>query len=1854
MKSKTCLLLATLLMVSIQFSSCKKQHRKTINPAFREYIQAFTSGTISVKDPIRIRLNNEFVDDALLNLPLEEKYFSFRPDIKGKLYWLDRRTLEFRPDEKLPPDQQFEATFHLSKLISVVDSLKEFEFRFHTMKQNFEVRIENHKAYSTTNLTRERLYGSVITADVTEETGIPEILGATQNGRKLNISWTHDEKNKTHYFQVDSIQRSDQRSSVKLEWNGKSIQAEQKGDSTVEILPLGTFAFTGARVIQGTEKYVLAQFSDPLQEEQNLVGLVSLGRKIDVRCAIEDNELRIYPSEIRSSEITLSIESFLKNIQGKALGKGINEKLNFEDTRPNVRFLGSGVIMPVSKQLTLPFEAVNLRAVDLKIIKIYENNILQFLQVNDLGGQSELARVGKIVIKKTIPLRDVTDYSKWNRFSIDLSELIKPEEGALYCIRLNFKKKYSTYPCSGNSNSDRFETSVVTYGDMAREENQSWAYYGSYDESYSGDDEEDNDYDWENRDNPCKNYYYHSKSVSRNVLASNLGMIAKEGDAGWMMVVVTDILTTKPISGVKLDFYDFQQQLIGTVMTDGDGIGLAELGKHPFIVVAKKENQTGYLKMQEGTSLSLSRFDVSGDQVQKGLKGFLYGDRGVWRPGDSLFLTFILEDHKKSLPANHPVTLTLSNPAGQVVSRIIRTASMNGFYNFSTSTSPASPTGNWMAKVKIGGVEFSKTIKIETVKPNRLRINLNFGTERLVKGKEPNVTLTSSWLTGATARNLKTLITLTMTQSSTAFKKYPGFTFENPSSKFTSEKLTVFEGKLNESGITLFSPQIRMTAAAPGILKANFETTVYEEGGDFSVDRFSLPYYPFVSYAGISVPGNGSEDKMLYTDKTYKVNLVDVDVDGNPIANNTLKVEVLKLDWRWWWDDSDQGANSGFISTAYSQLVDSMTVRITNGKGIFDFIRDHEEWGRYFIRITDKKSGHVAGKEVFVDWYGYSHSPGGDKQAATMLTFQADKEKYKVGEKVKLTFPSSEGGRALLTLENGSTVLKNFWIPTTKGNTAFVFDVTEEMSPNCFAYITLIQPHSQAINDLPIRLYGVIPILVEDPATHLFPTIIMKDILRPEEKAVITVKEGKGLPMTYTLAIVDEGLLDLTRFKTPDPWGTFFAKEALGVKTWDLFDQVMGAYSGELERILSIGGDKDALNKGALKANRFKPMVKFLGPFNLKKGESKTHSFTMPQYVGSVRVMVVAGNNGAYGNSEKTVAVRKPLMVLGTLPRAVSPGETVMLPVTVFAMEKNIRDVNVKITPNAFFSVVGKNSRSVHFSRTGDEIVFFELKVKDVTGIGKVNISATSGIEKAANDIELDVRNPGMPVTNVIETIIRPGATWNGEYSVPGMEGTNKGVVEIYSIPALNLEKRLDYLVNYPHGCVEQITSSVFPQLYLADLADLSDGRKKEIEVNIRAGIQRIREMQIANGGLGLWPGSAYADDWGTSYAGHFLLEAQQKGYTLPMGFLSAWKDYQKQKAISWKSNESWFNNELAQAYRLYTLALAGSPELGAMNKLMERTSLSVATRWRLAAAYQMAGKPEAARKLITTAGTRIDPYVQMDQTYGSEERDEAMIIETLLLMNRRNDASVLVNKISARLANGTWMSTQTTAFALLAVSKFTQGSKGKGIDVLCRINGGKEEKITSSKCVVSVNLDLKNHSGKRIVNITNTGKNILTARIITTGVPPKGDSSAAQSNLKMNVFYLSMEGKTINIASIPQGTNFYAEITVTNPGTRGNYEQMALTQVVASGWEIINARMSDFAASGTNASPFTYQDVRDDRVLTYFDLAPGRSKTFRVMLNASYLGKYYLPPVYCEAMYDNTINARIAGRWTMVTASGK
>ncbi len=1837
MKTKPFLRSIFLFLLVIGCTSKKEspaEQRNNLN-RFQNYVTQVTHGIISAQSDVRIVLNEPITGWASGD-ELDPGVLEISPNVKGKIVALDERTIAFIPENGFEQDTEYQISLDLENIIKdLPKNLETLTFSVKTLKQQFNIYTDALQSYSK---SIQYLTGQLRLADEFALDKAKQLVSAKHKGKSVNLKFDDAIKKGTQFaFKIDSIQRYEENSELKITWGGGTFNIDSKGENTIKIPGRRHFSVLNATVETGENTKVLVNFSDPIKKGQNFKGLVVLESDASPKYSVDGNSLKVYPSKDIEGTVSLDVFEGIESTDGYKLKQKFTERIAFEQMKPQVRLLSNGTILPSSNNLKINFEAVNLKSVDVAVYKIYQNNILQFLQGNDLNGEGNLRAVARPIARKKLTLQSSLSNSngKWAAHALDLKALISPEAGAIYRVEFNFGPHDGSYKCEGNN----FE--VETASEENFDEAQldiSWDGIEDYYDNYYY------DYNWNERENPCDKSYYYDKKVGTNVLASDVGATIKKGANNSYFLAVNDILNTQPIAGAKVTFYNFQQQAMGHAVTDADGTSLYDADIPAYFAVAEHNGQKTYVKLGDGNALSVSKFKVDGVALQKGLKGFIFGERGVWRPGDHIFLSFMLNDNANKLPDNHPIKLELMDPYNKVVHREIKTGELHNFYSFDLKTDENAPTGNWLAKVSVGGATFTKTLKIETIKPNRLKIKTEFDAEILDGSKPITGDMEVKWLHGAIAKNLKADITAKFNTTTTKFVKFPGYIFDDPTRSFSVEDQVVFDGKVDTAGKADFSLNPQLKSSAPGMLQAAFITKVHENGGDFSTDVFTKPYSPYDTYVGLNAPKGDETRGMLLTDTPHTFEVVTVDENGTAKATKNLKVSIHKVQWRWWWDTSADNLSNYSSSEYYEKVFEETISTNASGKGSFKFELKYQEWGRYLVRVEDSNGGHATGKAIYIDWPGWAgKSRKGDPSAATMLVFSTDKETYNAGETATVTFPSSEGGRALVTVENGTEVLESIWVETAKGETKFQLSMKDMYTPNVFIHISLLQPHASTMNDNPIRLYGVVPVSVENPATKIQPTIEMPEVLLPEETITIKVGEKDKKAMTYSIAIVDEGLLDLIRFKTPNPWDTFYAHEALGVKTWDVYDDVIGAFGGKIDQVFAIGGDGELAGAKNKKANRFEPMVVYLGPFNLKEGETKSHKIKIPKYVGSVRTMVIAGSpeKEAYGSAEKTTPVRKPLMILASLPRKITPGEKVTLPVTVFAMEKKVKNVTLKLKQDKSFRISGDAIQTVTFSQPDEKMAYFELEVSDFIGIGNVIVEASGNGETASFEIPIDVVNPNPVTSETTEVVLEPNASQTINLETFGIAGSNSAQIEFSTLPAMNFNGRMQYLIQYPHGCVEQITSAAFPQLYLSDIFDLDGNRNKKIQQNIVRAVKTLGGYQNATGGFSYWPGQHYANDWGTSYAGHFLLEAERKGYVLPIGFKSNWTKYQQNVAKQWRNGND--RSDLAQAYRLYTLALSGNADVASMNRLRETSGISDEAKFRLAATYAQIGQANVAQDIVSTARLDFDGDRYNYYTYGSSDRNRAMALETYILLKNKTKAQELAKTIAKRLSEKQWMSTQSTAYSLLAMAKFAEMVGGKGIKASMTVNGTSEN-VSTAKTLATRGLPIK--KGNNSLNLKNQESNTLFVSILNNGILPVGEEKTIQKNLSAQILFKGRDGTRLDVGQMAQGTDFVAEVILTNT-TSNDLKDTVLTEIFPSGWEIVNTRFTDFGDFAQN--DVTYTDLRDDRANFYFDMKKNETKTFRILLNASYLGRYYLPGVQAEAMYDHDYVVRTKGQWVEV-----
>ncbi len=1821
-----------------------------------------TQGTISRKTPIRIIFNRDVINDDLIGKSANN-IMHIIPAIDGNPLFKSKTEITWRPTKQLQAGTEYKVSITPKGLKDIPTNVAPLKFSFHVIPLEFEIKTFGLTTVQKTEGTM-LLKGQLLVSDRVNPNNVESVIKATLQDKKLAIKWSHSDNGKKHSFVINNIQRETFATDIQLTWNGKPINIDTQGSQEIAVPSINDFKLIDTRVIHtaGTNPYVQIRFSDDLDNEQNIKGLVQLTKnKYKVR--INGNTINVYPNKNLSGSFKIRVNEGLKAKNGKTIDEKFEQELVFDNIKPQVKFVGKGSILPENTTLEIPFEAVGVKSVQVTAFEIYPDNMGQFLQVNKLSGSHETRRTGRYLWRKKIPLTPA-DPNQWNRYSFNVTELMKKHHGGLLRLTLSIKPQDSSYGCSANGTDfgEYKETVLKNLEDNGIEETSGWDGISSYAEETG-----DYDYDWDKRNDPCsKSYFTYNKektTVSQNFIPSNIGLIAKKDGKGNLHIISTDLRTAEPLTGVELEVTNFQGQILGKATSDGFGFANIELSGTPFLLTAKKFEDTSYLKLNNKTALAISHFPVGGKKISKGIKGKIYGERGVWRPGDDIYLTFVAQnelqdvDKAKELPAAHPVTMQLIDPSGTVMSTKTSTNSVGGFYAFKLSTSEDSPTGNWMAKAFIGGASFSKSLMIETVRPNRLKIELSFDDAKLNASKEPvlyssdgapKTTLFSQWLHGATASNLKAEVAVRFSSKKTKFDKFTDYTFDDPARRLRSEEKTLLQGRLDEEGYLKFQKDLAPNGEPAGMLSAQFTTRVFEEGGAFSISRSSVDYHPYENYVGIKLPKGDATRGMLLTDIKHTVKIASLNAKGESVSLDRVKVSLYKIDWKWWWDKSASSL-AEYADGQHKNLLQSGVVSTVDGNGSWNFEIKYPDWGRYLIRACDLEGNHCTGKTVYIDWPGWAgRAQEEGSGAASRLNIFSDKKAYTVGETAIIQIPANNQGRALMTVETGSAILEQRWIEFTgseKDRKQFELPITAAMSPNAYVNITLLQPHKDKNNDRPIRLYGIIPLEVSDPATYLKPKIMADDEWKPDSKQTITVSEETGKTMNYTLAIVDEGLLGLTAFKTPNLHRHFYSKEALGIKTWDLFDEVIGAYGGKLERMLALGGGDDAESDNEdSKKRRFPPVVQFLGPFTLEAGKTAKHEITIPTYLGAVRVMLVAGDKGAYGKAQKSIFVRQALMMQASLPRVLGPDEEVSVPVTLFALDESIKNIRLKIETDDLINTVGDKESNIEFAKTGEKLAFIKLKTANKEGKTHLRFIASGGANNehvSTTDVYLDIRRANKETTRSVSKVIEAGKAWSSQADAFGILGTNNATLELSSVPSLNLDKRLNYLIRYPHGCLEQTTSSAFPQLYLNNVMDLDKPKQQKAEHHIQKAIERLQRFQRSSGDFSYWPGGNQQNDWASIYAGHFLVEAQKKGYVVPNGLLINWLSAQIDKAQQYIASSEKYSH--TQAYRLYVLALAGKPQMGAMNRLRESSKLNKKARWLLASAYQSASQPDAAKAVIQGMLPDVETVNEVDDTFSSTLGDLGLQLESLITLGKKKDANQLVEKIADEMSGDGFQSTQGIAWALMSISRYLEGDTSHFTAKLSQddINNSNVD-IKSDKPLSSIKLSKE---GAKF-ELENTSDVKLFATLVNHGIPKAGNEETIQKGLKLVVRYAIRDKKDSNswvsdvADSITQGKDIRFLVKIKN--TSGHdLKNIALTIPVAAGMELLSV---EDQPSGPSRSD--YHDVRDDRVHYYFSLKKGESKKYTVLATAAYKGRYYLPAVNVEAMYEGNIRARLKGKW--------
>lgn len=1768
-------------------------------------ITHITSGIIKADSLIAVRFMNEQVKDEDLNQPIRNlEVFNFDPQIEGQHYWEDKRTLVFKPNKPLYDVKQYVGTLNLKALFPEKENVtpEKKTFRFETIGQGVR-KLDGHFKMARGEDESQFLFSGQL--ELTEKADIEQVkkaLSFKEGQRQVSLEFATQDNLTFDFITAEQLTRTEEDKEFTLLLEKEPINIEENYEKNYQLTSINKLKVTRVEEVKsGSSSNIRIVFSDKLNPHKTYSGYVNLKPESDYDVEVDGNSLILDGNFQPGQKYRVQLLSGITSRWGKELttSEDYDLEIDISDIKPRVEFFNSGVLLTDVKDNAIAFRTMNVERVHIEVKKVYEDNIIEFIDDKSFDADKDdyydynryrFKRVGEVIESRILELG--TEKNTWIQSEIDLSKVIESDKSNLYIVQLEFDEDDALYFPDHWSN-HRIREHVWDYGRQVK-----------------------------------------------HLIRSNIGITAKK-TSDQTHVFVTDIMEAEPVTNAAVILKNDDNDILEKKYTDKKG--MVQLERKGEYIEVRKGYEFGLMKFSE-SRLGTSLFDVGGVDTSSGIKAFIYTDRGVYRPGDTVNLSLIARNEDDTFPLNHPVTLKVYNPKNKLVVEETNKKSKDGFYSFDFITEDTALTGNWKAELVIGGRTFRKKIKIEELVPYRIRVHVNPEKEKLsLKDEEIKFTVSSKYLFGTPAGGLNSKTEVMVEPYEVSFNKFKNFTFYNDSYDFRPIDSYQFEEELDKEGKTTISWNMPEIDKVPSALRARIETKVIEKGGRPVPQTEYIPIEVFDRYVGIKEFEKGSFEM----GNKANFDIILVDEGGEFVPDKKLEYRIYRMRRYWWWeyDNDDISFKRHYKTDSETELIDEGT--LTSQDGIATLEYNIDDYGGYLIEVEDVEGGHSSGYFFRSYWWGDDQATS----SADTLNIKGDKAKYYPGDTARILVKTPENGKALVTVEKGNEILLQKWQDITSTNTEIEIPVGEDYLPNAYVSVAVFQPYKDKDNDMPVRMYGIMPIKVEKKDTRLKFEIDTPGSIEPGQQFDINVKANKKAQ--FTIAVVDEGLLNITRYNTPDPWSHFFQKERLLTRTYDVYSDIIGLNWGSMHNVFSIGGDarfdmayreKQAKSK-SMKTKRFKPVAFFQGPIETnEEGEAKV-SFTMPEYIGSVKVMVVGAAGEAYGKADKDIPVKSPLMVMPTLPRVLGPDDEIRVPVTVFGMENDIGQVDIKVELEGPLEVMGEANKTLTFTKKSNKDTFFRLRAKPTVGKTKVKITASSKDYSATKEVDLAIRayNPYTYISK--EKIVKEGETISFEIPDKGIDNSTAAQISLATHKSLNLNHRLKWLIRYPYGCIEQTTSSVFPQLYMADIFTLSNERLEEIDENINAAIERLRKFQLSNGGFSYWPNGNKANLWGTNYAGHFLIEAQQKGYYVPQEMMNNWLDFQIDEA---RDNSDYL---LTRTYRLYLLALADNHQLSSMNYLRESKldDMRDTTKYYLAAAYQIGGYEKIAKEILDGLDTEVEDYREFGGTYGSALRDKAIMLQVQTLFENYEEALALYNEIGEEVSSDEWMSTQTSAYSLLALGKYLTAVSDLDQNLTGKVILANQEEVEFEfeKTVYTVPVD--GSLGKEVKVVNNNDRPIY-ASMEWEGIPLRDGIETSSNNLNLEVEWLNEEGDLIDPTELKQGTTFWGHFRVSKDVNR-HLEELALVQILPSGWEIENIRLLGgqlpyWMEDNFRLNKEDYLDIRDDRIMWFFDMSRYRDHyDFVVKLNAVTVGDFYLPPTMVEAMYNNKYKATQAGK---------
>ena len=1540
------------------------------------------------------------------------------------------------------------------------------------------------------------------------------------------------------------------------------------------------------------------QFSEELPARTDFSPFVALAGTDKPALSVEDKQLCVEGLQ-HGQTYTVTLRAGLPSVVHETLSKSSDFAIYVRDRAPSVRFSTTAYMLPRTGQNGIPVISVNSRAVAVEIYQVSDRNLIDEITGVGYGRgdfQSSLSRYDTAQLKKS---RGVQVWS--GELAVNAAPINQEVTTAFPVDQAIATLKPGVYVMVAQPN----ELKNL-----------------------------DNNYD---------------SLATQWFIVSDLGLTAFSGNDG-IHVFVNSLATTQAKSAVELRLVSRGNEILATRKTDSSGQALFEIGlasgvggaAAALLAAADSAGDFAFLSLKT-PAFDLTDRGVGGRPAPNGLDAFVYAERGVYRSGETAYITGLLRDAQGAAALGVPLTFVVQRPDGVEFRRAVVADQGVGGHALTLALPGSAPSGTWHVQAftdpkrpPVG----ETTFLVEDYVPDRIEFDLTSSSARISQKSSAQVAVSGRFLYGAPATDLdlEGNMKIAVAKERAGFAGYQ-FGLDDEQVEPIQQTLENLPST-DANGKAAVAVAIDKLPSSTHPLQAQIAMRMAEPGGRAVERTLTLPVTPNGNMIGIKSLFSG---RSLSDGANATFDVVVLTPDGTSLAQKGLRYQLSSIETRYQYYKRDGQWNFEPVKT---------TTRVADGK--LDTATDKPghlalpvHFGRYRLEVASADvSGPVTTVDFDAGWYVEASADTPD-----MLEVALDKPEYKAGDTMTVVVTARSAGRLTLNVI-GDKLLASQSADIKQGAAQVKVPVGRDWGTGAYLVATLRRPLDAPAQRMPGRSLGVQWFSIDRAARTLTLDLQAPPLLRPNSNLRLPIRVNglaAGEQARIVVAAVDVGILNLTNYKPPSPNDYYLGQRALSADIRDIYGQLIDGMQGARGQIHS-GGDEGAHLQGSPPTGP--PVSLYSGLVTVGADGAAQVSFDVPAFEGTLRVMAVAWSKDKVGQATADVTVRDPVVLTATLPRFLLPGDRSTIHLDLDNVEGQPGDyaITVSAADAVLIGAGATQTLTLRAKARGSATVPVSATAAG-SGAVKVSVSGPGGFAVERN-YTMTVRSPAQILARRTVKPLAKGesVTLSSDMFADLVPGTGNVSISVGSSTALDAASLLEALDRYPYRCSEQITSRALPLLYVSELATAAhvalDDKTAE---HIRTAIESLLTRQDSTGSFGLW--SVGGDDlWLNSYVTDFLTRAREQKFAVPETAFKLALDRLRNGVTDLSDPGKNGGSDLA--YALYVLARNGLAPIGDLRYLADAKLDALTTpiaKAQIAAALALMGDRARAEKVYAAALSSFAPAAHSDpfgrDDYGSTLRDAAAVL-TLAAEGGASAATVqaAVQRVDDARATLRPTSTQEDAWLLLAASAMAKDAGKISLDV-----NGETIQRPLYRTISAAEL-------KQALRVSNAGEDQVKAVLTVTGAPVTPEP-AAEHGFKIERQTYTMEGNPVDVTQVKRNTRLVVVLKVTE--AQPQFGRVIVADYLPAGFEIDNPHLVSSGDTGTlswitDAVEPVNTEFRDDRFTAAFDRKSGDSSVFTVayVVRAVSLGKYVRPQANVEDMYRPDRYGRSATGSVEVTAA--